>query len=359
MPQSNESTPAASRWWAQIGTVTQIAVFMIIIATSWYMLKELATLLRPLAMAVLLCYVLLPVHSRLRQDRSNFTAIMLMTGGALAIFAALGVIVYGSIVEMNNAMPRLSQRATEMMAEAHDWSNQKLPSWANQGIDDAMVAQPSGTQQLQDWGKAVLKYAADMLLEALVVALYVMFIVLEARGLRRQVKEGFGSERAKRILATLETINDSVANYLKTKVRASLILAVPVTLILLLFGVKFALIWGLLTFFCNFIPYVGTVVACTSPVVFSFLDLPFGYQPFAVAVLLIGCHAASSSLVEPMMIGNAVGLSPLIILMSLTFWGLCWGIVGMFLAVPLTVTLKIMLLNIEQTWGIAKLLGEE
>ena len=157
----------------------------------------------------------------------------------------------------------------------------------------------------------------------------------------------------------MQTINDGIANYLKAKVRSSLILAVPVTVMLFAFDVKFAILWGLLTFVCNFIPYVGSFIACGSPIIFGFLDLPLGWQPLVLALLLLSCHIASASFVEPTLIGKAVGLSPLIILMSLTFWGLCWGLVGMFLAVPLTVAAKIVLANIETTKGVAALLGDD
>jgi AI-2 transport protein TqsA len=78
-----------------------------------------------------------------------------------------------------------------------------------------------------------------------------------------------------------------------------------------------------------------------------------------VAILLICVHTASSTFVEPTLIGKAVGLSPLVILISLTLWGLCWGLVGMFVAVPLTVTLKIVLSNLEATKGMAQLLGDD
>jgi predicted PurR-regulated permease PerM len=104
---------------------------------------------------------------------------------------------------------------------------------------------------------------------------------------------------------------------------------------------------------------VGSIIACRSPIVFAFLDLPPVWQPLVVAILPIGCRIASASFVEPTLIGKAVGLCPLVILMSLTFWGLCWGLVGMVRAAPLTVALKIVLANIETTRGSAAQLGDD
>lgn len=124
---------------------------------------------------------------------------------------------------------------------------------------------------------------------------------------------------------------------------------------LAIFGVKFVAIWMLLTFLCNFIPYVGSVISYTVPTLFAALQLPPWDGPIAVAILLLGVQVASATLIEPMIIGRAVGLSPLLILAALAVWGSVWGLPGMFLAVPLTVVLKIVLQNIEATQALAKL----
>jgi AI-2 transport protein TqsA len=121
-------------------------------------------------------------------------------------------------------------------------------------------------------------------------------------------------------------------------------------------GVRFALLWAVLTFLCNFIPYIGTVVAYSLPVGFAFLWFGPTWEPFAAAGLLLVCHGASASVVEPLIIGNAVGVSPLVILGSLAFWGLMWGIPGMFLAVPLTVVAILVMEHFEMTRPVARML---
>ena len=358
MAQSGE-TKSVSDWWRDAGTLPQIAVFVVIGAASWFMLKELAVLLRPLLLAILLCYVILPLHKRIHQGRSEIKTIAIMAGSVLAIGTILSIVVYGSVIQFNDELPRLTKKSDEWGSRLKAWSDDSLPPILNRSVNDAVRAEAKGAQQLSNAGKSLLTFVADVMIEAAIVGLYVLFLLIEARRLSKRVENGFSSEQSKRIAETMQKINSSIANYLKAKVRASLILAVPATLILITFGVKFAVIWGLLTFFCNFIPYVGTAIGCGAPLIFGFLDLPMGWEPFAVAILLICVHAASASFVEPTMIGKAVGLSPLVILISLTFWGLCWGVVGMFLAVPLTVTLKIVLSNLEATKGIAQLLGDD
>ena len=112
----------------------------------------------------------------------------------------------------------------------------------------------------------------------------------------------------------------------------------------------------MLTFLCNFIPYIGAAVSYSLPVGFAFLLFGPAWESFVAAVLLLVCHGASASVAEPMIIGSAVGISPLVILGSARFWGLLWGIPGMFLAVPLTVVSILVMDHFEQTRAVARLL---
>ena len=93
------------------------------------------------------------------------------------------------------------------------------------------------------------------------------------------------------------------------------------------------------------------------PLAFAFLDLE-GWRPFAAAAGVLGVHLLMTYVVEPTITSRAVGLSPLVILFSLAFWGQCWGLIGVFLAVPLTVVAKIVLENVAFTRPFAELLGD-
>ena len=98
------------------------------------------------------------------------------------------------------------------------------------------------------------------------------------------------------------------------------------------------------------------MIAYSLPVGFAFLCFGVRWEPFTAAVLLLVFHVGSASVVEPMIIGNAVGVSPLVILASLAFWGLLWGMPGMFLAVPLTVVAIIVMDHFDTTRPIAQML---
>ena len=190
------------------------------------------------------------------------------------------------------------------------------------------------------------QHAAGFLAEAVVVGFYLIFLLLEVR----QFPGGPGRvppERADRVLGIIDSINRAMTSYLRAKVLSSLATALPVAAVLLAFGVSFPGTWGVLTFVGNFIPYVGSLVALVLPVLLALLELEPPWQPLAVLALLLLVQFVTNNFVEPRLTAHAVDLSPLVVLIALAFWGLCWGAVGMVLAVPLTVMLKIVWENVS------------
>jgi predicted PurR-regulated permease PerM len=150
-----------------------------------------------------------------------------------------------------------------------------------------------------------------------------------------------------------------MASYLRAKVLSSLVTALPVVAILWAFGVSFPGMWGILALIGNFIPYVGSLIALVLPVLLAFLELEPPWRPLVVLALLLLVQFVTNNFIEPRLTARAVDLSPLVVLVALAFWGLCWGAVGMVLAVPLTVMLKIVWENIALTRPLARLMAEE
>ena len=109
-----------------------------------------------------------------------------------------------------------------------------------------------------------------------------------------------------------------------------------------LIGVEFPVIWGLLAFLLNYIPTIGSIAAGIIPSLVALVQLGPGWA-VAVALCYIGINSLLGSFIEPVLLGNRFGLSTVMVLVSVLFWGWVWGAVGMFLAVPLTMMIKIMM----------------
>jgi AI-2 transport protein TqsA len=353
-PDHGPSAP----WKDRLGLVT-VAVCLVIAATSWYLLKELAPLLRPLLLAVFLGYVILPGHRRLSQRIAATAATIVMAGGSVALLVLLTWLILGSAAQLNEEMPRFIKRAETILREAESYVTAHLPPWLAVEAGEVVQGQSQLADRLKELAGSLAGAAADIFTEAVLVGIYLIFLLVEAGRVPQRIQSAFTGEQPDQILTVVRNINEAMAGYLHVKVKASLLLAIPAVVLLWAFGIKFALMWGVLTFLLNFIPYLGSIIACSGPILLAFLQMESFGQPAVAAVLLIGIHASSAYLIEPALTGRAVGLSPLVILVTLAFWGLCWGLPGMILAVPLTVMVKIILENVAFTRPFARLLGEE
>jgi AI-2 transport protein TqsA len=333
-----------------------IATYLVIAATAWYLLKELAPVLRPLLLAIFLAYIIVPVQAGLARRTSGTVAYALLGLAAVGLCVALAMLTVRSAAGLADDLPQYTERVKAVAGHVRAMI-QQYP-WLAELTGDPAGAADVGGAKLRDWATSLAGTAADVLAEGLVVGVYLLFLILEAANFPQRIRSGFDAARSERILEIIARINVAVASYLRVKVLASLILAAPATIVLWAFGVKAALLWGVLTFLLNFIPYLGSAVACTLPTLLAFLELEPGWRPIAVAILLIADHSLSGYVIEPSLTGKAVNLSPLVILLALAFWGLCWGLEGMLLAVPLTAVLRIVLDHLPMTRPIAQMMGE-
>jgi predicted PurR-regulated permease PerM len=340
---------------AGLGTVARC---LLITALLWYLLRELAGLLRPLLLAVFLCYIIVPAHVRLRHRFPGVLALVLMAGAVVIVIYLLVLMVYDGAVELHQDLPGLIVQAEGRFDQVREFLATRAP-WLRGVLGDAATVEAYAKHTLREAASALVNAAANTLTEALVVGFYLLFLLLELGRFPERVRGAFATPRADQVLEVAGRINTAIAGYFRVKVRASLVLAVPAALVLWAFGIPSPVLWGVLTFFANFIPYLGSVVACSLPLAIAFLQLEPGWQPLVLAGLLISLHLLSAYLVEPAMTGKAVGLSPLVLLVALAFWGQCWGLMGMLLAVPLTVMLKIVLENMPFTRPLARLMGDD
>jgi AI-2 transport protein TqsA len=336
-------------------TITIVATYLVIAAAAWYLLKELASILRPLLLAVFLAYVIVPVQAQLARKTSRirgFILLGLIIAGACAVVAALTA---RSAADLVADMPRHTERIKGIIERFRE-TVQHWPWLAELTGDTSGIADIGGAH-LGNVVTTIAGAATDVLVQGFIAGVYLFFLLLEAAHFPARIQASFDSTQAEHVLAVLARINSAVASYLRAKVLASFILAVPATIILWSFGMKSALLWGVLTFLFNFVPYVGSAVTWTGPTVLGFLILEPGWRPFTMAGLLFADHLVEAYLIEPSLTGKAVDLSPLVVLIALAFWGSCWGFAGMLLAVPLTVVLRIVLDNLPATRPIARLMG--
>lgn len=186
------------------------------------------------------------------------------------------------------------------------------------------------------------------------VLIMLVFMLMEAARMPDKVKEAFGGRDLSN--EYFQKIADDTWNYMKIKTVICFFTGVTTTVGLWFLGVEYALLWGLLMFFLNYIPSIGQVIASIPPILLALID---GGASLAIGVTvwLIVVNTFWGIGVEPRFMGSGLGISTLVVLLSLIFWGWLLGPIGMFLSAPLTMVVKIVLQNDQKTRWIAVLLS--
>ena len=150
-----------------------------------------------------------------------------------------------------------------------------------------------------------------------------------------------------KISETFKSITDQIQRYVITKIGMNLGAGITIGIVLSIFGLDFAIIWGVFVFLFNFIPTIGSAIALIAPVLMALIQSDSIGYALLIAAVIAGLQTAFFNLLEPMIIGKRLNLNPVVILFSVLIWGYIWGIVGMLLSVPLTAIIKIVISNSE------------
>jgi len=196
---------------------------------------------------------------------------------------------------------------------------------------------------------------AGVLSNLFVALLTIVFILFEAAGFPAKLRAAFGDRQGSE---RFEKIRYEVQHYLGIKSLVSLTTGAAIAAALAILGVDYPLLWGMLAFLLNYIPTFGSILAGIPPVLLAIVQLGPGHA-IAVALVFVTTNVVLGNFVEPHFLGRRLGLSTLVVFLSLVFWGWVWGPVGMLLSVPLTMILKIMLENTPDLAWIAVLLGRD
>jgi predicted PurR-regulated permease PerM len=159
-------------------------------------------------------------------------------------------------------------------------------------------------------------------------------------------------------MAPFEKFIGNVNNYMAIKTLVSLASGICVAVWVFILGVDFPVLWGLLAFALNYVPNIGSIIAAIPPVLLAIIQFGF-FKALMVAVGFLVINLIIGSIIEPRFMGRGLGLSTLVVFLSLLFWGWVLGPVGMLLSVPLTITAKIALDSRDETRWLAVLLGPE
>jgi predicted PurR-regulated permease PerM len=179
-------------------------------------------------------------------------------------------------------------------------------------------------------------------------------MLLEARSILRKLAEIL--QDPEESLPRFESFSETINRYMAIKTTTSALTGILAYALNVLLGVDFAVLWGLLAFLLNYVPNIGSFIAAVPAVLLAAVQLGLGEAAF-LGVAYFALNTVVGGMFEPRFMGQGLGLSTLVVWLSLVFWGWALGPVGMLLSVPLTVTLRIALEHRPDTHWIAVLLG--
>jgi predicted PurR-regulated permease PerM len=341
-------------------TVATLGLLLVVLLGS--VLYVCASILQPLFIAGLLVYLILPVHQRLVRWRvPSPVAYLLIVICVLGLFWGIGAMAYRNFAElMGERLSVYEERLDRLARKVLGGLPFTVPDLDNWHVRNLVTFDVGPDSRIRNVFRAAVGNFLEFLTATFVVLIYLVFLIAERVSLPGRVARAFGEARAQEIMAVVEAINRAVHAYIALKSFVSVLQGLLSFVVLAAFGVEFAVMWGVLIFLFNFIPYIGSLVAVSLPIVLSFLQfVEEPWKPLLITLLLLLIQRVVDNYIEPRLTGHKLGVSPLIVLLSLAFWGWLWGVVGMILAVPLTVIGKIILENIRETKPLATLISNE
>jgi AI-2 transport protein TqsA len=330
----------------------KIGLAIILLFAAGFVLKLARPVLVPFILAVFLSYILDPALTFLTGCRCPRPwAVALVLALMSVVLYLLGVMVYSSGKALVAELPRYQDRLAD------------ITHILEKGIGPFKIDVPSalGSLDVNKVGGFVVKAIGPFfgLLGKLALVFLFLAVMVAGRG-RAEAKlvKFFGDGQSSRVRALLDRINLEVRKYLVLKTLISLANGLEVWLVLALFGVDFAALFGLLAFLLNFVPNIGSLIATVLRVGFVYFQFGTFWTPFLVLVITVGIDEILGTVIEPRVLGKGLDLSPLLVFFSLLFWGWLWGIPGMILSVPLTAVIRIVCQNIPALRPVAVLMGQ-
>lgn len=327
-----------------------LAAFVIVVAG----MQSAQSIIVPVLLSVFIAIISSPALFWLESKKvPRVMAFVIVVAFVLLILSLVGMVISNSVSDFNEDLPKYKEKLNAVTSETISFCERhnikifkgNISENISKHLEPSVILGYSGT---------IVASIGGMLSSTLLIFLTVGFILFESSSFPRKLQSiSLDTENPKEPLGQF---TKKINNYLKIKTVTSLSTGILVTLLLLLFDIDYAPLWGLIAFFLNFIPSIGSIIAAVPAVLLALVQWDWKVAVW-VAVGYILINGIIGNVVEPKYMGKGLGLSPLVVFLSLIFWGWVLGPVGMFLSVPLTMTAKIACDSNESTRWIGVFLG--
>jgi len=322
------------------------AAFVIVVAG----MREAQPLLVPFLLSVFIAIIVTPALSFLTDRRiPTMAAIVLIAMAIVAVGLLLGGLIGNSVDAFSAELPVYQEKLRTLTASISQWLSARGIVVSTQSV--TALLDPSRAMSMAAQGLTSL---TGLLTNTLLILLTVVFLLFESSDIPAKLhlilKDPERSYRHfGRFLGTIK-------HYMLIKTATSILTGIMVSTMLWALGVDFPMLWGVMAFFLNYVPNIGSLIAAIPAILLALVQLGVTSTLWVTAGYLV-INNLVGNVIEPRFMGRELGLSALVVFLSLVFWGWVLGTIGMFLSVPLTMTLKIALDSNDKTRWISILLG--
>ncbi|MDA1008679.1 MAG: AI-2E family transporter [Planctomycetota bacterium] len=323
-----------------------IAAFTVVVAG----LHAAAPVVVPILAAIMIATITIPpIAWLMKHGVSKWVAGAIVLLAMLAFLGSVSYVSATTAAEFTADLPRFREAFAAQIDSIAAMLRER-------GWSDAATSLPellTGASVFQMAGQFATG-AAGLAKDVFFVLVATLFLLAEAATLPEKIRQAFGVDADR--YGRLAGVVDAMQRYLLLKTQTSALTGILVYALLLAFGVKFALALALLAFILNFVPVVGAIVAAVPPILLMLVDGGLT-KTITLALIYIGINIGIGNFLEPRLFGRSLGLSPLVVFLSLVVWGWILGPVGMFLSVPPTMLVKILVDEVDDLRWVSVLLG--
>ncbi|MEN8147798.1 MAG: AI-2E family transporter, partial [Campylobacterota bacterium] len=312
------------------GNVIVVIAAIIIVLGA---LKMAAAIVVPFLLATFIVTIIAPLYSWLINKKvPTILALLTVVGGLVVIFSLLGVLVGSSVQSFTANMPVYEAKLQTQLSSL-------TTTLSDYGLIKGDLTSMFNPARLMQYSATVLKGAGSVLTNSFMIFLIIIFMLMESTQFAKKLDIADGERE------TMKHVNEvltKIKRYMALKAVISLVTGVIVTIVLMMIGLDYAVLWGLVVFLFNFIPNIGSILAAVPAVLLALVQLGT-LGAIEVAIVYLATNVLIGSIIEPRIMGQGLGISTLVVFLSLIFWGWLFGPIGMLLSIPLTIMIKIIL----------------
>lgn len=325
-----------------------LACFVIVVAG----ISAAKIIVVPFLLSVFIAIIVAPLMFWLQRiGLPALLAVLTVILGLLLVTVLIAYLIGSSVQSFSENLPLYQDKLDQQMVFVVNFLKKHGVDTRGASLDK--ILKPG---VVMSFVAATLTGLKSMLTNGFLILMTIVFILLEAANFPAKIRAAFGQKMPVKIVPNLFVQN--IQRYIKIKTLTSLATGIIVATFLFLLKIDFPLLWGLIAFMLNYVPNIGSIIAAIPPVMLAIVQFGFA-KAGIVAIGYLCINILIGNFIEPRLMGRGLGLSTLVVFLSLIFWGWVLGPVGMLLSVPLTVTVKIALDSRPDTKWISILLGPE